>query len=107
MNQVSFKNTALNTTGLSTKMNETTNTNNKSLKQSKSNSEIKVPFYPASTHLSNMSLKKSIAENNAVSIDEKASLFSTWTPLSDEKSNQKVTEILLKIDLFKKIFTEY
>ena len=89
MNQVSFKNTALNTTTISTKMNESSS-HNKSVKQSKSTSEIKVPFYPASTHLSNASLKKTIADINAVTIDEKASLYSTWTPLSDEKTNQKV-----------------
>lgn len=90
MNQVSFKNTSFNSP---TKMNET---NKSQLKQSKSTNEMKIPFYPASTHLSSMSLKRSIAENNAVSNDnEKASLYSTWTPLSDEKSNHKVVYSLL------------
>jgi hypothetical protein len=86
MNQISFKNSSIMNNSVSAKGNDS----NK-LKQSKSSSETKIPFYPASTHLSSMSLKKSIAENNAVLSDhEKASLYSTWTPLSDEKSNQKV-----------------
>ena len=89
MNQISFKNSSIMNTSSSAKGNDS----NK-LKQSKSSSEMKIPFYPASTHLSSMSLKKSIAENNAVLSDhEKASLYSTWTPLSDEKSNQKVASI--------------
>ena len=53
----------------------------------------KIPFYPASTQLSqtSKSFKKTIAENSLVSYDnEKKTLYSTWTPLSDEKSNQKV-----------------
>jgi hypothetical protein len=51
------------------------------------------PFYPASTQMSvkNNSWKKTIAENNLVPYEnERDTLFSTWTPLSDEKSNQKV-----------------
>lgn len=53
--------------------------------------EHKAPFYPPSTQMSSKSLKKTIAENNLVPYDnEKATLYSTWTPLSDDKSNQKV-----------------
>ena len=53
--------------------------------------EHKAPFYPPSTQMSSKSLKKTIAENNLVPFDnEKATLYSTWTPLSDDKSNQKV-----------------
>ncbi len=68
----------------------------RTLKKSSSNQNEpigKVPFYPASTQLSqtSKSFKKTIAENSLVSFDnEKKYLFSTWTPLSDEKSNQRV-----------------
>jgi hypothetical protein len=93
MNQISFKNTSINNNSM-IKMNETASTKPSSTKQL-NKTETKAPFYPASTHLSNMSLKKSIAENNAVLSDsEKASLYSTWTPLSDEKSNQKVKKLI-------------
>ena len=53
----------------------------------------KVPFYPPSTQMSSKSTnKKSIAENNLVPYDnERTTLYSTWTPLSDEKSNLKVS----------------
>ncbi len=61
----------------------------------------KVPFYPASTQMSSKSLKKSIAENNLVTYDnERATLFSTWTPLSDEKTNQKVNFFFNFYDMF-------
>lgn len=92
MNQISFKNSSIMNTSSSAKVNESVK-----LKQSKSSIDAKIPpFYPASTHLSSMSLKKSIAENNAVlSEHEKASLYSTWTPLSDEKSNQKVLKKII------------
>jgi hypothetical protein len=55
-------------------------------------SEIhKTPFYPPSIHNSSKNLRKTIADNNLVPYDnEKSTLYSTWTPLSDEKSNQKV-----------------
>jgi hypothetical protein len=67
----------------------------RTLKKSSSQNEPigKAPFYPASTQLSqtSKSFKKTIAENSLVSFDnEKKFLFSTWTPLSDEKSNQRV-----------------
>ena len=67
----------------------------------KSSSQIepgKVPFYPASTQLSqtSKSFKKTIAENSLVPFDnEKKFLFSTWTPLSDDRSNQRVSFYLL------------
>ena len=59
--------------------------------KSPNDSMNKIPFYPASTHIK--SLKKSIAENNTSSHDhdkEKKTIYSTWTPLNDEKYNQKV-----------------
>ena len=97
MNQISFKNTSINNNSM-IKMNETASTKPSSTKQLNT-TEPQAPFYPASTHLSNMSLKKSIAENNAVLSDsEKASLYSTWTPLSDEKSNQKVNKLTKKVN---------
>ena len=58
-----------------------------------SNEINKVPFYPAGSNVKN--LKKTIADNIMVPYNnEKATLYSTWTPLSDEKSNQKVNIIL-------------
>ena len=61
------------------------------LNKSKSNNETKTPFYPPSTH-TGKNLKRTIAENNMVPYDsEKSTLFSTWTPLSDDKSNNKVS----------------
>ena len=82
-----------------TNENKKTKSATRNLKKSPSQNEPgKVPFYPASTQLSqtSKSFKKTIAENSLVSYDnEKKFLFSTWTPLSDEKSNQRV---ILKFD---------
>lgn len=52
----------------------------------------KAPFYPPGLQsMPGKSLKKTIAENNMVPYEnEKSTLYSTWTPLSDEKSNHKV-----------------
>lgn len=77
----------------SSKLNDTSSrhTSAKHTSKLKSNTEAKIPFYPPGTQLSHKSLKKSIAENNLVPYDnERATLYSTWTPLSDEKSNHKL-----------------
>ena len=75
-------------------LNNHTKTTAKIKKSSSTLNELgKIPFYPASTQLSqsSKSFKKTIAENNMVPYEnEKSTLYSTWTPLSDEKSNQKV-----------------
>lgn len=87
------------------------NTSKKSLKNSKMNiQEAKAPFYPSSTQMStkNTSWKKSIAESNLIPFNnEKQTLYSTWTPLNDEKSNHKVRSsfryLILKNSLSNKI----
>ena len=90
MHEISFKNiSAIKPSGLDashTKPNKKTADATKPAKP-------KVPFYPSSTQMSvkNTSWKKSIAESNLVPYEnERTTLFSTWTPLSDEKSNQRV-----------------
>jgi hypothetical protein len=102
MHEISFKNISIikssnlddtrndvSTQGKTKKSNDTTNKS-----KSKSTNEVKMPpFYPASTQLQtkNNSWKKSIAQNNMIPFEnERQTLFSTWTPLSDEKSNRKV-----------------
>ena len=67
------------------------------------NNEIHAkPFYPPSIHNSSKNLKKSIADSNLVPYEnERATLFSTWTPLSDEKSNQKVKENYSNFNIYK------
>ena len=76
------------------------NISKKSLKNSRSNlQETKAPFYPSSTQMSTKTTcwKKSIAENNLIPFDnEKQTLYSTWTPLNDEKSNNKVINRFIK-----------
>lgn len=71
------------------------NTTKKSLKHATKSAQeaAKAPFRPSSTQMSvkNTSWKKSIAESNMVPQEnERTTLFSTWTPLSDEKTNNKV-----------------
>jgi hypothetical protein len=71
----------------------------RSAKTFKSSNDLinKIPFYPASTHMSK-NLKKSIAENNISTHEnekEKTTLYSTWTPLNDEKYNQKVYFLII------------
>ncbi|CAF0723675.1 unnamed protein product [Brachionus calyciflorus] len=103
MNEISFKDLSLMNKSLNsskTNLNSVSKTEFMSktkLAETKTktskNNENKIPFYPPGTQLSHKSLKKSIAENNLVPYEnEKATLYSTWTPLSDEKSNNKLYE---------------
>jgi hypothetical protein len=112
MNEISFKNatflnkslsnsfTNLNASGLNEpRPRSGLNTSKSSIKKKTvtihNNAELvgKAPFYPPSIHNSSKNLKKTIADSNLVPYDnERATLYSTWTPLSDEKSNNKLFE---------------
>ncbi|RNA40424.1 F-box only 16 [Brachionus plicatilis] len=101
MNEISFKELSLinkslsgSKTNLSSKSEFMIKTkiNDPKVKASKSN-ENRVPFYPPGVSVSHKSLKKTIHDNNLVPYEnERSTLYSTWTPLSDEKSNQKLFE---------------
>lgn len=74
------------------------NTSKKSLRNTttakeSSQSIHKTPFYPSSTQMSTKTTawKKTIAESNMVPYEnERTTLFSTWTPLNDEKTNTRL-----------------
>ena len=53
------------------------------------------PFYPPGK-----TVKKSFIDSNSVYDFERATLYSTWTPLSDERANQKVKPNLKNKNLF-------
>ncbi len=111
MNEISFKNASFLNKSLN---NSYTNLNSSTLNESRPRNNLnsskssikkrtvtvqnstevsKAPFYPPSIHNTSKNLKKTIADNNLVPYDnERATLYSTWTPLSDEKSNQKLFE---------------
>jgi hypothetical protein len=104
MNEIDLNNISIIKSSL--KKNVTINENNNKSRLKKSPSSTmdqqqqvsKVPFRPASTHLSyaknDKSFKKTIAENSQVGAydNEKSTLFSTWTPLLDDNSNKKLFE---------------
>lgn len=65
-------------------------TSNRSAKQLANNDVAKVPFKPAGINSTRV-FKKTVAENNLVPYEiEKDTLYSTWTPLSDETTNSRV-----------------
>jgi hypothetical protein len=59
-----------------------------SIKTTKSSNDslVKIPFYPSSTQMKSKNFSISTDDNDK----EKTTLYSTWTPLNDEKYNQKV-----------------
>lgn len=76
-----------------------TSSNNRSAKQTANNNNdvAKVPFKPAGINSTRV-FKKTVAENNLVPYEiEKDTLYSTWTPLSDETTNSRVYNIELKL----------
>ncbi len=86
----SSKNLSTNTDGYShsRRINKTKNSEKNTQQASK------VPWCPTGTQMSvkNTSWKKAIAETNMKPLQptERATLFSAWTPLNDDKSNSKV-----------------
>lgn len=83
----------LNTSSSSVRIKKKLTINDETHQQQKSSQP---PFYPASIHSTSKNLKKSIADTNLVVEDyEKAILFSTWTPMRDDKSNHKVINKLI------------
>lgn len=77
---------------LLTKQLSNSNANNSINKSKQQANEIsKVPFYPPGVNHSTKSIKKVAAENNLIPYDNwQDTLYSTWTPLSDENTNKKV-----------------
>jgi hypothetical protein len=51
----------------------------------------KKPFIPAGINSTTKTIRKTVADNNLIPYDnERDTLYSTWTPLSDENTNNKV-----------------
>ncbi len=98
-NAFSSSSKALNTGAGGVSTNIRLNPTKKSTKNITKNMQeaAKAPWCPSGTQMSvkNTSWKKAIAETNMKPLEptERATLFSTWTPLSDEKSNSKVNRV--------------
>lgn len=62
----------------------------RSTKQLTETSEKK-PFIPAGINSTTKTIRKTVADNNLIPYDnERDTLYSTWTPLSDENTNNKL-----------------